>query len=267
MPEDRGLHVMQANLNHCGAAQELWFHSLARLGIGLAVVTEPYRVRQETELSSTCGLVAMVRREEHGSPPLTLLESGEGFVAGSWGDVIVIGCYCPPHQHGGLVALEGLLGRVSDFLSRARSGSLLVLGDFNSWSREWGSRRTNARGRKLGDWARGEGLLLVNRGSAPTCVRSRGESIVDLTFASAGIARRVSKWQVRGEETGSDHLYISMVLSPPLGATRRILQDGEGPPRWALRSLDPGGLLAALCAVAWGDTPGDPCGDPEEEAE
>lgn len=63
MAGGRGHRILQANLNHCGTAQELWLHSLARLEIGLAMVSEPYRVRQG-ELSSACGLVTILRREE-----------------------------------------------------------------------------------------------------------------------------------------------------------------------------------------------------------
>jgi hypothetical protein len=53
-------------------------------------------------------------------------------------------------------------------------------------------------------------LRLLNQESANTCVAWRGESIVDLTWASPAAVGRVSGWEVSREETLSDHLYILM---------------------------------------------------------
>ena len=89
----------------------------------------------------------------------------------------------------------------------------LVLGDFNAHTTAWDSHRTNGRGRDVQDWAAALHFRLMNRGSTSTCVAWRGESIVDLTWASPAASRRVSGWGVSPEETLSDHLYILMEVA------------------------------------------------------
>ncbi|XP_067215675.1 uncharacterized protein [Linepithema humile] len=135
---------------------------------------------------------------------------------------------------------------------------VLVAGDFNSWAEEWGSRFTNTRGGAVLDWAAGLGLLLLNRGSNSTCVHSRGEPIVDLTWASPRAADLVRTWRVADRESFSDHLCIEMVLTatPWEVLARRHRQRGENPPRrWALAKLDQDKLMAAALVEAWSDPP------------
>jgi hypothetical protein len=64
----------------------------------------------------------------------------------------------------------------------------------------------------LEEWAAGLDLLILNERSRSTCVRSRGEFIVDLTWASPAAARLVGSWGVKDIETLSDHLYIEMTV-------------------------------------------------------
>ncbi|EFN76924.1 hypothetical protein EAI_07940, partial [Harpegnathos saltator] len=82
-------------------------------------------------------------------------------------------------------------------------------------STEWGCspRQEDPRGRAMVDWAAGLGLLLINRGSTSTCVRPKGESVIDLTWASPSAARMFREWVVEAEgETLSDHRYIVWTL-------------------------------------------------------
>jgi len=72
-------------------------------------------------------------------------------------------------------------------------------------------------------------LKLLNEGRASTCVRPRGEFIVDITMASPSAAHRVSNWRVvedmRGE-TLSDHQYIEVVLGTTRQQVRRSSTGG-----------------------------------------
>ncbi|XP_037302307.1 uncharacterized protein LOC119192595 [Manduca sexta] len=53
-------------------------------------------------------------------------------------------------------------------------------------------------------------------GSEDTCVRHNGGSVVDITFATPDLARRVQGWRVLvEEETLSDHRYIRFSVSTP----------------------------------------------------
>ncbi|XP_043604780.1 uncharacterized protein LOC122577511 [Bombus pyrosoma] len=123
--------------------------------------------------------------------------------------MVVVGVYVSPNS--GWAAFEEFLDGIGDCVRRHFPRQILVLGDFNAHSAEWGNPRTNARGRALSDWAAGLGLLLVNRGTTSTCVTWRGSSAVDITWASPDTFRRITGWRVAERiETLSDHLYIFM---------------------------------------------------------
>jgi hypothetical protein len=155
---------------------------------------------------------------------------------------------------------------------------VLVLGDFNVHSSLWGNPRTDARRKMLSDWAAGLGLLLVNRNSVSTCVAWRGSFVVDITWATPGIFRRVMDWRVaEGVETLSDHLYIFMELSPVSTTTAPAMQacstGGRGarssrpPPRWRLKERNKELLQTAVTVAAWGWDARTAQGSVDEEAE
>ncbi|XP_011875263.1 PREDICTED: uncharacterized protein LOC105566123, partial [Vollenhovia emeryi] len=83
--------------------------------------------------------------------------------------------------------------------------------------------------------------VLVNEGRTPTCVRTQGESIVDITWATPSAMRLITRWRVEeGIETLSDHRYISVEFGA-LSSVRRQ----ETRSRWALRKLREDALMAA----------------------
>jgi len=84
-------------------------------------------------------------------------------------------------------------------IRRCLSHPVLVAGDFNAWAVAWGCRQTKLRGEILLNWAAELDLLILNRGS--TCVRARGESVVDLTLATPLAARLVSSWGILYQDT------------------------------------------------------------------
>jgi hypothetical protein len=220
--------VLQANLNHSARAQDLLCQHLAEWSIEMAVVTEPYLVQQRNNwFGDRDGLVAVIGASDPLALPMTLVESGEGFVAVRWGETTVVGVYFSPNR--GLAEFEGLLRRVGAVVERSRGGPVVVGGDFNAKSVEWGSSAMNGRGRALGEWALELGLCVLNRGAVNTCVRHNGGSIVDLTFGCPRASCLVSNWEVmEGEEMLSDHRYIrSTSPTPPLAVRGRRLRAKE----------------------------------------
>nr|XP_033199452.1 uncharacterized protein LOC117161825 [Bombus vancouverensis nearcticus] len=138
---------------------------LAEVGINaLAVVAEPYRFLDVPDWTGdTDKMIAVTWTSTPGA-----LERSNGYVAVEWAGMVVVGVYVSPNS--GWAAFEEFLDGVRGCVRRRPPQQVLVLGDFNAHSTEWGNPRTNARGRALSDWAAGLGLLLVNRGSASTCV-------------------------------------------------------------------------------------------------
>ena len=59
----------------------------------------------------------------------------------------------------------------------------LILGDFNAHNRLWGCRGNNARGRRVEEILRANGLNILNNGS-PTYITPNTESAIDLSICS-----------------------------------------------------------------------------------
>lgn len=251
--------VLQANLNHARGAQDLLVHTIAERGVGLAIAAEPYRVPQHPNwVGDTLGSVAIISGRSPSSPgPPALLERGVGYVAAEWAGIAAVAVYAPPGRP--LVDFGDFLDSLAGAVRRCLfARPTIVLGDFNAKSTAWGSPRTDARGAAVLDWAAGLGLRLLNRGSANTCRRRRGGSIVDLSWASPAAAGRVSGWRVlEGVETLSDHVYVTMTLSgPPFVGGQSTCPTAVRPrpllpPRWVLKRLDEDMLLAAVLATTW----------------
>lgn len=88
-------------------------------------------------------------------------------------------------------------------------------------------------------WADESDLRQLNEGTVPTCVRHNGESIVDTTWASPSLVKYVQGWAVRaGEETLSDHAYISMAVIGPSGGASAVRISAWKQRRWALKGLE-----------------------------
>nr|XP_033200251.1 uncharacterized protein LOC117162488 [Bombus vancouverensis nearcticus] len=159
-----------------------------------------------------------------------LLDRGSGFVAVEWAGVAVVAVYVSSNI--GLAASEDFLDRVDECVGRCLPRQVLVLGDFDAHSTQWGNPRTNSRGRILTDWAAGLGLLLANRGSASTCVAWRGSSVVDVTWTTPELFRRIHDWRVAaGVETLSDHLYILIKMAPEVTQADKARRVGGRSPK------------------------------------
>jgi hypothetical protein len=75
------IRLLQANLNHCREAQDLWVQSLAAGDFGLGVVAEPWRVLESSNwYSDTAGSVAIFFRDgaSTSTPARSLLGAGAG---------------------------------------------------------------------------------------------------------------------------------------------------------------------------------------------
>jgi hypothetical protein len=98
-----------------------------------------------------------------------LLDRGSGYVAVEWTGMLVTCVYVSPNK--GLTAFGDFLDGVDECVGRCLPCQLLVLGDFNAHSSQWGNARTNIRGRMLSDWAAGLGFLLANRSLCPRTMK------------------------------------------------------------------------------------------------
>lgn len=72
---------------------------------------------------------------------------------------------------------------------RSTASEVVIGGDFNAASMLWGARASNLRGDQVEVWAASLDLRVMNIGKTPTCVRSQGTSIVDVTWCTPGSIR------------------------------------------------------------------------------
>ncbi|XP_045459903.1 uncharacterized protein LOC123670453 [Melitaea cinxia] len=175
-------------------------------------------------------------------PPLVVKAKGHGYVAAVRGGVAFVGVYFSPNRD--LAALERFLDVLGPLVGQLAPLHVFVAGDLNAKSTAWGNPVTNPKGREVEEWALAAGLSLLNVGAVQTCMRWSGGSVVDVTFATPAIARRVEGWRVETEvETLSDHRYIRFEVSPapvrPALMSSSTSSSGRSQfPRWALSKLN-----------------------------
>lgn len=121
---------------------------------------------------------------------------------------------------------------------RSESGPIVISGDFNAKSLEWGDPREDNRGRALADVMASVNLVACNNSEEPTFERvyKRGvsSSYIDVTFVSEPDRQRLKNWRVMEEYSGSLHKYISFELQP---GPEHQARNYPGP-RWAWRKVD-----------------------------
>jgi len=117
--------------------------------------------------------------------------------------------------------VNGIAFYSSKRLQDARKNRPAVIAvDFNAWAPEWGSPRTNARGKPLLESFAALDLELLNSGTKPTFSRAGTSFIIDLTFVNAGLASGFS-WEVSDTYTSSDHAAIICTINSRNGLRPR----------------------------------------------
>ncbi|XP_039303454.1 uncharacterized protein LOC120357348 [Solenopsis invicta] len=252
--DQQWLRGSSTNLKHARAAQDILLQCLAERGVGLAIAAHPYRIPDDHPhwAGDTLGRVTIVSQHARDDQPMLPVESGEEYVLVEWGPIDVLGVYFPPSLSQG--EYEAALERTGETIFRRSPRPIIVGGDFNAHAVAWGSPTTNPRGRLTLEWAAGLDLALLNRGRVSTFVGGRGESIVDLTWASPGALDRVSAWRVEtplGELT--DHRLIEMeVASTPVEVQARNRRQ-RAERRLVLRKPDQDALEVSLTVSKWAD--------------
>lgn len=101
---------------------------------------------------------------------------------------------------------EKILDNLTNEIVHVNNNNVIICGDLNAHSQNWGSSKETPRGKLVNEWLATLDFIIINRGN--TCVRRQGKSIVDLTIAIAEINSKIQGWMVMDQETLSDHKYI-----------------------------------------------------------
>ncbi|KAH8346019.1 hypothetical protein KR067_007221, partial [Drosophila pandora] len=194
------MRFIQVNLNHCEVAHSLLEQTLREKRADIALISEPFKKAETHNYILDPAKSAAIWAP--GAQPESI-QRGVGFIRAKVGEFWLYSCYLPPR-----LTLQQFTHTLDEISHDARSkGNVVIAGDFNAWAEEWGSPRTNARGRALQETLAALDVALLNTGSRNTFSRAGYGSIVDLTFCSSGLQRR-TKWSLSEDYTASDHKYI-----------------------------------------------------------
>ncbi|XP_017467153.1 PREDICTED: uncharacterized protein LOC108359692 [Rhagoletis zephyria] len=203
------MRVMQLNLNHCEAAQELLRQTVYEEKVNIAIISEQYKnidsgawISDLTGKAAiwTCGGKAFQEKPLLGKSYYTRAKV-DGFNFYS--------CYIPPS----------------------------IAGDFNAWAVEWGSVHTNRRGDALLKAFSVLDAVLLNSGNKNTFEKNGRGSVIDFTFASSSLVRSTS-WKVSDLYTSSDHLAIMMELGNCAQSRQRAISRKVQTRGWKVETLD-----------------------------
>ncbi|XP_058127472.1 uncharacterized protein LOC131285781 [Anopheles ziemanni] len=239
------MEVMQLNLNHCEVAQQVLWQTLVKENVDVALLSEPYQVPVD-DLSWVVDKTGKAAILAGGRYPIQSVDCSEheGFVVATVNSVVCCSVYAPPSWP--VVKFEEFLDKLS--IELVGRGSVVVGGDFNAWSVEWGSKTTNQRGSSVAECFATLDLQLLNDGGASTFRRNDRSSIVDETFCSQRLAPGAD-WRVLEDDTLSDHQAIHFSV----GHTRGPSESGYGVTRgWRTQCFHSDTFLADLSLGGFG---------------
>lgn len=205
------LKVLQANLNHCRAAQDLLSKYMEEESIDVAIISDPYKICDNgcSMLTDTGSRRAAILVPGNQVSVANIVRDSE-FVSARVGGYQIYSCYATPNP-ATREEFNNLLSRLeSSVRSIPRGNPVVVAGDFNARSAAWGDRVTTLRGDELGDLFASLQLDVQNVGSSPTFTGGGG-SIVDITATSSRVS--CTSWRVLSDTFNySDHDYVRFEL-------------------------------------------------------
>lgn len=234
------MRVLQLNLNHCEAAQDLCWQTISEKSIDVAMLCEQYRDVEGSSfwMNDNTGRAAIWVKKGHFVQESQRTRTN-GFVWVKVADIYFCSAYAAPSATQD--EYEVLLDRIEQEM-RGRQ-PLVIAGDFNAWATVWGSRKTNRRGGGVLDLISTLDLVLLNTGLTPTFLKNGNTSIIDLTFVSANLASNDNKWHVSDHYTHSDHQAIYFEVFIP-GAIRKKVKPKKAV--WNNRSFDRDSFAAMI---------------------
>jgi len=105
--------------------------------------------------------------------------------------------------------------KISQAIQYAKRGKFeLLMGiDTNAHHQMWGSPLNNPRGDKFEEFISLHNLLLLNNSKAPTFVKGKHNTHIDLTLASPNLSRLIVNWEVLQDDMLSDHKCLKTTIA------------------------------------------------------
>ena len=143
--------------------------------------------------------------------------TNEGFVLVKLGKIHFLSCYVPPKQPDDRqdIVFTSFLDKLANYAQM--HSPVAIMGDFNAWAVDWGSKETTARGQSLLETMSQLDLVFLNTGNKWTYERDGKGSIVDLTFVSPVLAAGNNSWTATDNFDISDHRRVTWEISADRG--------------------------------------------------
>lgn len=243
------LRILQANLNHCKVAQDLLMKFMQEEAIDVAILSDPYRIRDNgcDSLADTASGRAAILVPGKQVTVCNVIRDAE-FVSARVGGYQFYSCYATPNPATRDMFGSLLLRLENSVRTVMHDTPVVVAGDFNARSAAWGDRVTTSRGEELCDLFGCLQLTVLNEGSTPTFTRGGG-SMIDVTAASERV--RCLSWSVLGDTfNNSDHNYIRFDLDSGSSVRRQNLRSFTR--GWDVtKGIDPELLEVGLLIAEW----------------
>lgn len=178
-----------------------------------------------------------------GKMPICKHGKGDGFVWIESGASTLVSCYLSPNE--GIATFRKKLSEIENFV-RNIDGEVILAGDFNAKSTEWGMNRSDTRGRELAEMAASLDLTVLNSGTSTTFRRiGYRETIIDVTLVTSKLAKTIKEWKVMEDYTASDHQYIRFKTDDQTKG-RNPRNAGKRRKGWNVRKLDTTALTKSI---------------------
>lgn len=216
------IKVLQINTNHSRPAQDAAHRFALSIGAGVICFAEPHNVPQNiSHFGEPDGLASIFWHTRLVRELPVSLEIRRNYVLCRIKDLILVSAYISPNIQ--LTEAENILDDISNAIYKHKKArdKVIISGDLNASSVSWSSNRTSPRGSLVEEWAASLGIVCVNTGVQPTCIRWQGVSCVDTTWITETALTSIRDWYVAEEETLSDHVYIVIEVSSNAPPGRR----------------------------------------------
>lgn len=242
------INVLQINLQRSATAQSLATQTAAETGAQVLLISEQnWSPAQDDRWANSTDGTCAVALTASADFVAESSGSGRGFAWIQGRGCRIYSCYNSRNdtQENFATFLDDLQQSVGECDAQI---NVLIGGDFNAWSQEWGSLRNDRRGDQLADLTASMNFVTENSGSVATYRRVNAESVIDVTFSRLTAPATVRGWRVLDEvESASDHRYLQFTLDLTPDADD---DDGDLPRGWSFRQLDPVALATHLATTA-----------------
>ncbi|XP_018377645.1 PREDICTED: uncharacterized protein LOC108770506 [Trachymyrmex cornetzi] len=243
--------IWQININHDRAAQDLLMQEIIENNAEITAISEPYFVSVNHRWFGSTGNkpgAAIYCNSQNFIA--RLIAKGDGYVVVKYREITYYSVYFPPSLNN--EEYSYWLTRMETVVHPIQTEKMLILGDFNARSPLWDARNFNIKGEMVIDLANALNIRLLNKRYVSTCVRTQGESTVDLSWATPVTRVDENNWKIRENViTLSDHKLIEISIGDKGCKEELRAMKNKNFPSWNIRRLDENLLKASLTFSYW----------------